>query len=259
MKIKEILQERMEIAWVGPWITRSVSAASGAENSIEWYAAFFKNLNRDTELTSWKENLELPLKIKPRIIDNPSNPKSVIEASHFINDDDEHEIEITVNRDNAPDDENTRNQFINQLTVIMVHELNHARQREKQISSVGSIDTAYELETDIFKKEPPTPTNEREKYYLYLLDHMEQDAWISQMATQINQALGSDSLQYLNEIFQKIQKEADIIINGKILNLNSLRGLYLSLDHYGAYLKQTPEQHWSRVKKNVYSYLLQYQ
>ena len=259
MKIKELLIERIDVSWITPWISRSVNAASFADDDVEWYSAFFKNLNQDSELQQWKEQIKLPLKIVSRIIDNPSNTKSMIGASHYITDDDEHEIEVTVNASRAPDDDAARKKFIDQLTSIMVHELNHAHQREQQISSTGSVDLAYEIKTDLFKKQPPAPANEKEKYYLYLLDHMEQDAWLAQIATEIHQALGDDSLTNLNEIFQKVIKDQYLTISGKILDLKSLRALYLALDHYNGYLKQRVDRHWARVKKNVYDYLRQYQ
>lgn len=259
MKIKELLIERIDVSWITPWISRSVNVASFADDDVEWYSAFFKNLNQDSELQQWKEQIELPLKIVSRIIDDPSNPKSVIEASHYITDDDEHEIEVTVNANQAPLDDAARKKFINQLSIIMVHELNHAHQREQQISSTGSVDLAYEIETDLFKKQPPEPTNQTEKYYLYLLDNMEKDAWLAQIATEIHQSLGKDSLASLNEIFQKVAKDQYLTIAGKILDLKSLRGLYLALNHYDRYLKQGANKHWDLVKKNVYVYLKQYE
>jgi hypothetical protein len=257
MKIREVITERIEISWIRPWIKSAVAAVDRYDDDIEWYERFFHNLNQSPELRAWREeNIKNPLKLRPRIMALPGNKTPLINAEHSM-EGGEHQISIEVNSAYAPKDEKSQNAFVNKLAAMMVHELNHAHQREQQLQQTGSVSAALDIDTTVWKKSPPEPRNEREEYYQYMIDHMEQDAWLSQIASEIEGKLGGDSLAQLNKIFTDVKKDPYVVIGKSILDLTALKMLYDGFQHYHKYLKRSVEDNWNRVKKSLYSYLQQ--
>jgi len=254
VKIQEILTERMEIAWVRPWIDSAINNIDRYADDVDWYEQFFDNLNRSPELKAWKEkNIKNPLNLKPRIRSVPDHRYPLLDAEHSI-ETGSHEITIEVNSAYAPLDAKSQADFAKQLSDMLIHELNHAHQREQQLRQ-GDL---YDIDTLVWRKPPPDAKNERERYFQYMIDHMEQDSWISQIASYIHSRLGKDSLSQLNKIFTDVKKDQYVIIHKQILDLSHLKILYNGFQHYQDYLKHTVEDNWNQVKKRLYSYLKQY-
>ncbi len=260
MRAKEFVMERMETSWVRPWIASSVTKIGNYKNDLEWYSKFFKNLNSSKELKQWTEkSLNRPLTIKPKLLDQPNNPLAALEAEHEISGDPiKHLITIEVNVAHAPTDEKTSTNFIDRLSSLLIHELNHASQRSGQIKKAKNDDSVYDIETSVWKTNPPKALTKRDEYYIYTLDNMERDAWISQIANDIYNKLGKDSLGNLNNILKQAQREDYVVIGSKIIQVPNLKALYDAINYYGRYLKYSKQDHWNKVKKELYSYLSKY-
>lgn len=260
MRAKEFVTERMQTTWIRPWIASAVTKIGNYKNDLEWYNKFFKNLNASQELKQWKEQaLNRPLTIKPKLLDQPNNPLSALEAEHEISGDPiKHTITIEVNVAHAPTDEKTSTNFIDRLSSLLIHELNHASQRTGQIKKSKNDDRVYDIETDVWKKLPPKALTKRDEYYLYMLNNMERDSWISQIANDIYNKLGENSLGNLNNVLKQAQKEEYAIIGGKIIQVPNLKTLWDAINYYGRFLKSSKEDTWNKVKKELYSYLSKY-
>lgn len=260
MRATEFIIERMESAWVRPWIAKAVNNIGSYNNDIEWFAKFFKNLNSSKELAAWKDSvLSRPLTIKPRLLDRPDSQYSAIEAEHEISGDPiRHLITVEVNVAQAPTDEKSSNNFIDRLSSLLIHELNHASQRSKQIDRSKNDQSVFDLETSVWKKRPPKALTKRDEYYLYMLDNMEKDAWISQIANDIHNKLGVESLDKLDNILKQSQRQDYAVIGGKIIQVPNLNALYAAIQYYGRFLKYSKDTAWNRVKKELYQYLSKY-
>jgi len=259
MRINEVLLERMDISWIRPWIEKSVLGIDSYKNDIEWFSKFFKNLNRSEELKGWKEkNITNPLSIEPKLLDKPSVPYAVLNANHQMFEPLEHVITIEVNVSQAPSDDKKTKMFIDRLSTVLIHELNHAHQRDRQLKKSKNPDDVFDIETTVWRKTPPTPVTKRDEYYMYMLDNMEKDAWVSQIAGEIHNILGKDSINYLNSILKQAQLQDYATVQNKIINVPNLKTLYDALNYYGRYLKVSKEKAWQKVKKELYQYLSKY-
>lgn len=260
MRANEFVFERMETSWVRPWISAAVAKIGSYNNDLDWYTKFFKNLNVSKELKQWKETaLNRPLTIKPKLLDRPESQYSALEAEHEISGDPiQHLITVEVNVAHAPTDEKTTDNFVDRLSSLLIHELNHASQRSQQIKKSKSDDSVIDLETSVWKKKPPAALTKRDQYYLYTLDNMEKDAWISQIANDIHNKLGADSLKYLDNILKQSQRQDYAVIGSKIIQVPNLKALYDAINYYGRFLKYSKETAWNKIKKELYQYLSKY-
>lgn len=259
MRFREIILERMEISWVRPWIESAVSKIGSYKNDLDWFRKFFKNLNSSDELKKWKEeNISHPVIIKPRLLERPDLSYAVLNAAHQIEDPLHHQITVEVNVAQAPSDQTKTKSFIDRLSSVLIHELNHTHQRDQQLKKAKDPDDIFDIETTVWKKTPPTPLTKRDEYYIYMLDHMEKDAWISQIASEIHNVLGEDSIKYLNSILKQAQTQEYATVKNRIINVPNLKLLYDALNYYGRFLKITKEAAWQRVKKELYGYLSRY-
>lgn len=260
MRLSEILTERTETSWVRPWIATAVAKIGNYKNDLEWYTKFFKNLNASKELAAWKEhNLNRKLVIKHKMLDRPDVSHSVINAEHEISGDPiVHAITVEVNVAHAPTDEKTSKNFIDRLSSIMVHEFAHASQRTGQINKSKSDDAVYDLETFVWKKQPPAPLTDRDKYYVYMLNNMERDAWVAQIANDIHNAVGDKGIGLIDNILKQAQREEYAVVGGKIIQVPNLNVLWNALGYYGRFLKTSREGSWNKIKKELYKYLSNY-
>jgi len=191
-----------------------------------------------------KEFVTERMTIKPKLLDQPNNPLAAIEADHEISGDPiKHTITIEVNVAHAPTDEKTAVNFIDRLSSLLIHELNHASQRSGQIKKSKDDDSVYDIETDVWKKTPPKALTKRDEYYLYML---------------IYNKLGKDSLGNLNNILKQSQREDYAVIGSKIVQVPNLKALWDAINYYGRFLKYSKEDTWNKVKKELYSYLSKY-
>jgi len=260
MRFNEFINERMDVTWVESWIKNSIPSAKTQEKDIEWFSKFFKNLNRNNNFTQWKEeNLKNNLTITPRFYKKPDYPSIIMNAEHYIGaDSNDHFVEIEINLLKLPKTEKDINGLVVDLTGIVVHELNHAYQREKQLLKIGDMDKVAGLDTTVFLKRPPATSNKTEKFYLYLLDGLERDAWISQLSAEIYGKLGRSGIENLNLIFRQVTRDSYVVIDGKIIDLKILKTLYDAIMYYENYLKGGKNDAWNKIKKSLYTYLKQY-
>jgi hypothetical protein len=259
MRSFEFIIERMETAWVRPWIASSVSKIGTYKNDLEWFNKFFKNLNSSEELKNWKEqNISHPITIEPKFREQPEISYSVLNAEHEMYDPLQHVITIEINVSQAPVDEKKSLAFIDRLSSVLIHELNHAHQRDQQIKKSKDPEDVFDIDTTVWKKAPPKPLNSRDKYYVYMLNNMERDAWISQIASEIHNILGDDSIKYINSIFKQAQINDYVTVKNKIINVPNLKTLYDAINYYGKYLKYGKDEAWNKVKKELYGYLSRY-
>jgi hypothetical protein len=260
MRAAQFIIERMETTWVRPWIDRAVSHIGSYKNDIEWFSKFFKNLNSDQELATWKEqNIQNKLTIKPKLLDKRDVSYAILNAEHEIFDDPlEHVITVEINVSQAPSDDKTTKTFIDRLSAVLIHELNHTHQREQQLKKSKDPEAVFDIETTIWKKKPPKPVTKRDEYYIYMLDNLEKDAWISQVASEIHSSLGNDSVKHINSILRQAQREEYATIGSKIIQVPNLKILYDAINYYGRYLKVSKEAAWNKIKKELYQYLSKY-
>ena len=260
MRSYEILKERTETSWIRPWIATAVAKIGNYKNDLEWYTKFFKNLNASKELAAWKEqHIDRKLSIKHKMLDRPDVAYSVINAEHEISGIPiEHTVTVEVNVAHAPTDEKTTKNFIDRLSSIMVHEFAHASQRTSQIKKATDDDSVYDIETDVWKKQPPVAHNERDKYYIYMLNNMERDAWVAQIANDIHNAVGDKGIGLIDNILKQAQRQDYAVVGSKIIQVPNLNVLWNALGYYGRFLKTSKEGSWNKIKKELYRYLSNY-
>lgn len=256
MKLNELLSERMNIDWVPAWIQRSINNVEKYKNDLGWYTNFFKNLSNDQEFIQWKEsNIKNPLEIKPRLKDAPDIPYAIMDAEHELFDQPiEHVITVDANVSRAPKDEKSTKSFVDRLSAVLTHELNHAHQQEKRMKG-NDIDRLDTINDQLFKTPVPKAKTAAEQRFQYMLDIMETDAWLSQTAQEIKSQLGINALKNLNVIFNTAKKDTYTSVGGKIIDLRTLKTLYDALNHYEKYLKLPKETHWNKIKKELYGYI----
>lgn len=255
MRSYEFIIERMSTGWVKAWVHAAIPPLPAKGADIEWYSKFFKNLNKGSAFKIWvKENVNGPVTVKPRLVDDETISSAILDAEHVVYEEPlKHEIVTTINI-NATLDNSNLPKFLDKLSSRLVHELNHAHQVSRQ-SEKTDMSTALDLENSPFKKSPPPAKNENEKHYLYLLNKLESDAWVSEIAHDIQNSLGDKSLKVLNGILQQVKSEEYAVAGNKIINLQNLHYLYLASKHYGGYLKLGSAGTWQKIKKELYGYL----
>jgi hypothetical protein len=255
MRTYEFIVERMSTGWVKSWVQASVPSLPESGAGVDWYSKFFKNLNKGAAFKEWaKQNVNGPIVIKPRLVDDSTISSAILDAEHVVYEEPlKHEISTTINI-NAKLDNSSLPKFLDKLSSRLVHELNHAHQVSQQ-SNKSNMSTALDLENSPFRKTPPAPKNENEKHFLYLLNNLESDAWVSEVAQDIQSALGDKSLKVLNGLLQQAKREEYAVAGGKIINFPTLHHLYLASNHYGGYLKLGSAGTWQKVKKELYGYL----
>lgn len=260
MRLHEILTERAETSWVRPWIANAVAKIGNYKNDLEWYTKFFKNLNASKELAAWKEqHVNRKLVIKHKMLDRPDVSHSIINAEHEISGNPiVHVVTVEVNVAHAPTDEKTSKNFIDRLSSIMVHEFTHASQRTGQINKATDDDAVYDLNPGIWKRTPPEPNTDRDKYYMYMLNNMERDAWVAQIANDIHNAVGDKGIGFISSILKQAQREEYAVVGSKIIQIPNLNVLWNALNYYGRFLKVSKEDSWTKIKKELYKYLSNY-
>lgn len=258
MRSYEFIIERMSTDWVNSWVGASAPPLPVNGSSIEWYSKFFKNLNKGKAFKEWaKANVKGPITISPKFVDDSESSTSVLDAEHLVYESPlKHEIISTINVGMILDNSSLP-KFLDKISSRLIHELNHAHQVSQQMNS-NDVGTALDLSNSPFKKQPPPAKNENEKHFLYLLDNLESDAWVSEVANDIQNALGDKSLKVLNGILQQVKNEEYAVVGGKIVNLTVLHHLYLASNYYGGYLKLGSAGTWQKVKKELYGYLSRY-
>ena len=260
MRSYEFIIERMDTDWVNSWVYASAPSLPKGGSNIEWYSKFFKNLNKGKAFKEWaKANVKGPITINPKLINDSEGSTSVLGAEHLVYESPlKHEIISTINVGVILDKTNNSLPiFLDDISSRLVHELNHAQQVSQQMNN-NDVGTALDLSNSPFKKQPPPAKNENEKHFLYLLDNLESDAWVSEIANDIRNELGDKSLDVLNGILQQIKNQEYALVGKKILNLPTLHHLYLASKHYGGYLKLGSAGTWQKVKKELYGYLSRY-
>jgi hypothetical protein len=259
MRATEFITERMSTGWVNAWVSASMPQVSAKGVDIEWYSKFFKNLNKGAAFKEWiKVNVKGPVVIRPKLIDDSESRDAVLDAEHLLHEDPvKHEIVCTINIGAKLDNSNL-SKFSEKLGARLIHELNHAHQVTQQMTnrSAGEI---MDLSNSPFKKRPPAPKKgTNEEHFQYILDNLEQDAWVSEVADDIRNAVGDKSLKVLNGIFQQITQNEYVVIGPKIINIPILHHLYLASKYYGGYLKLGSAGTWQKIKKELYGYLSRY-
>lgn len=249
MRAREFLIERIDISWIPGWIDNAVP--DGIDDEIEWYQAFFRNLGKDQTFQRWKKaNINNPLKIKAQLKDDPSNTRYVLGGDHEIyTDPNEHVIHVEVNVAPPLTTAQDINKFTTALSSVLTHELNHARQQDQRIDKDQDF---YDISS---KEELPEPTNRQEQNYQYVLDNLEIDAWLGQIAQELKSKLGDTAQSHLNTVFSSAPKTDNVVIDGRIIDISYLKNVYDALNYYEDYLKSSKEQMWNKVKKDLYKFL----
>jgi hypothetical protein len=261
MRYYEIVTERMETTWVRPWVSAAVAKVGEYKNDIEWYQKFFKNLNAAKSLKQWrKENIKNPLTIESKLVNNQNSTVSIIDGSHIITSQPvKHKVYLTVNTAHAPLDEKSTATFIDRVSSFLVHELNHAYQAERQLTNLKDPDAVVNLDTTVWNGKPPTPLNDRDRYYVYMLNNIEKDAWTGQIANDIQNVLGKDSLKYLENILKQAKTQDYAVVKSRIIQIPGLFALYNAAKYYNTNLKGGTEAVWNKIKKELYRYLSKYE
>lgn len=261
MRYYEIVTERMETTWIRPWVNAAVNKIGAYKNDLEWYKKFFKNLNVSKELKQWrKENIDHPLTINPRLVDDSDSSTSIIDGSHIIrNQPVEHEVLLTVNVAQAPVDEKSIKAFVDRVSSLLVHELNHAHQTEKQLKKLGDPEKVIDLDTTVWAKRPPNPVTARDKHYVYMLNNIERDAWIGQIANDIHNVLGKDSLKNLENVLKQAKVQDYAVVQSRIIQIPGLHTMFNAVKYYGNYLSGGKDGAWNKLKKELYQYLSKYE
>jgi hypothetical protein len=261
MRAEEFITERMETTWIRPWVAAAVAKVGAYKNNIEWYKKFFDNLNKSKELKQWrKANIEHPLTIEPKLVEDKDSDISIIDGSHVIsNQPVQHKVFLTVNTAHAPVDEKSTATFVDRVGSFLVHELNHAYQSEQQLKKIKDPDAVINLNTTIWAKQPPAAITERDKYYVYILNNIEKDAWTGQIANDIQNVLGKDSLKYLENILKQAQTQDYAVVKSRIIQIPGLKAMYDAAKYYNIYLKGGKEAAWNKIKKELYRYLSKYE
>ena len=259
MRATEFITERMSTGWVKAWVSAAMPPVPPAGVTVDWYSAFFKNLNKGKAFKEWaKANVKGPIVIKPKLVDDSESNTAVMDAEHLLYEDPlKHEIVCTINVGAKLDNSNLP-KFVDKLGSRIIHELNHAHQVTQQMTrkSAGEI---MDLSNSPFKKRPPVAKKgSNEEHFQYILDNLEQDAWVSEVADDIRNAVGDKALKVLNGIFQQITQNDYVVIGSKIINIPILHHLYLASKYYGGYLKLGSAGTWQKIKKELYGYLSRY-
>lgn len=257
MRAAEFLTERMNTTWVRSWVERSLPKSLPTSDPVNWFSKFFNSLNKDSEFKQWaEENIAGPVVIKPKLTDEEDISLTVMDARHIAYNTPEHEIIVNINVAPELSDDRKISKVVDSLSGKLIHELNHAHQTSRRIDNSNS-DDALEFNDRLFSQQPPKPRNETEKYYLYMIDSMEHDAWASEIAHNIKSALGNDAVKHLESIFKQAEKEDYAVIGSKIVQLDNLNGLLGAIRHYDKYLKLGKERLTQRIKREVYKYITQ--
>ena len=257
MRAVEFLSERMNTSWVKSWVERSTPKKSPINDPVNWFGDLFKALNLDPEFKQWaEENVVGPIIIKPRLTDDEDISLTVMDAKHVAFSTPKHEVIVDINVALPLSDDRKIANAMNSLSGKLIHELNHAHQTSRRFDK-AEPDAALDFGDKLFLKQPPKPKNETEKYYLYMIDSMEHDAWASEIAHNIKSALGSDSAKHLETIFKQAEKEDYAVIGSKIIQLDNLNGLLGAVRHYDNYLRLGKEKLTQRIKREVYKYITQ--
>jgi hypothetical protein len=249
------LTERISTSWVKSWVETSAPAIPPAGITVDWVGTLFKNLNKGKTFKDWaKQNVKGPITIKPRIVDDETSPYAILDAEHLVYEDPlKHEIISTINIGADLSDKKFQ-QFLDKLGSRLIHELNHAHQVSQQMGK-NEVGAALDLSNSPFSKQPPDPKNANEEHFQYLLDNLERDAWVSEVANDIRNAVGDRALKVLNGVLQQVKTQEYAVIGPKIIQLPTLHHLYLATKYYGGYLKQGSAGTWQQVKKELYGYL----
>jgi len=256
MRYHEFITERMSTGWVKPWVGSSMPPVAANGVNIEWYSKFFKNLNKGAAFKEWaKSNVNGPIVITPKFVDDSTASGAVLDAEHLLHEEPvKHEIVLTINVGAEIDNSNLP-KLVDKLGSRLVHELNHAHQVTQQMKtrSAGEI---MDLSNSPFSKQPPVPKkNSNEEHFQYLLNNLERDAWVSEVATDIQNAVGDRALKVLNGVLQQVKNQEYAVIGPKIIQLPMLHHLYLATKYYGGYLKKGSAGTWQQIKKELYGYL----
>lgn len=259
MRATEFITERINATWIRPWVLRSVPGKMPVSGHTEWYSKFFKNLQADKEFEKWtKTNVSGPLTLKPKLLAVQDNIFSILNAEHAtyyrpIS----HEIIIEVNVLPTIDDQKKLDAFVDRLAARLTHELNHAQQISVQFKATRKKTQVFKREHHIFKGTPPKPRNSNEEYLQYILNNLERDAWISEIAQDIKHKLGAESAKALPEIMKAATEETYAVIGSKIVKITALNSLYIAINYYQNQLKFTKQQLWRKVYKELYKYITQ--
>lgn len=258
MRATDFITERMSTGWVRSWVERSLPKKLPGVDTINWFSSFFKTLNKDPEFKKWAEdNISGSVVIKPKLTDDPEQSMSILDAEHVAyGEPTQHQIVTNINVAPAIDDQKKLTALVNRLSARLIHELNHAHQISQRINKVGD-DKAYDVGGSLFKTQPPNARNQVEDYYLYMLDSLEQDAWASEIAHDIENSLGKESVKNLDNILRQAEKEEYAVIGSKIIQLHNLNGLFSAIKYYGKFLKVGPDKMRQKIKTEIYKYLTQ--
>lgn len=257
MRATEFITERMVTNWITGWVDRSAPTVFPTSHDLEWYAQFFKMLNNDKAFKAWcKANIVGPVTIKPKLLDDPNQPLIVMDAEHVVsNQPIKHDIVTTINVNPEIENEKQMKQFVDKLSARLTHELNHAHQVSQQFKGGRNEDDVFDAKEKIFSKPPPAPKNKQEEYYVYLLDSLEKDAWVSEIAQTLISKLGNDAIKDLENILKQATREDYAVVGSKIVQVPDLNGLYTAINYYGQYLKLGKEKTWNKIRKELYGYL----
>ena len=258
MRAVEFLSERMNTGWVRGWVQRSVPGQMPNSQHLDWYSDFFKNLSADKEFKAWvKANVVGKLSIRPKLVDDQEELMSILDAEHVTYEGKNvtHEIVTTINVAPTIENEKQMMNFVNRLSARFTHELNHAQQVSLQLKKSKDQTATLDRSHSILKPNAPAPKTEREKYYQYLLDRLETDAWISEIAQDLIHDLGDQALPSLPNILKQAQREPYVVIKSKIVQVPALNALIAAINHYRGYLKYSKEQLYNKLQKELYGYL----
>lgn len=250
------LTERINTSWVKTWVEVSAPPVPATGITVDWFSILFKNLNKGKAFKEWaKQNVKGPIVIKPRLVDDETNPNAILDAEHIVHEEPlKHEVISTVNVGADLSDKKLQ-QFLDKLGSRLIHELNHAHQVSQQMGK-NDVGAALDLTNSPFSKQPPAPKkNSNEEHFQYLLNNLERDAWVSEAANDIRNAVGDRALKVLNGVLQQVKNQEYAVIGSKIIQLPTLHHLYLATKYYGGYLKKGSAGTWQQVKKELYGYL----
>lgn len=259
MKAAEFITERINATWIRPWVLRSVPGKMPVSGHTTWYSKFFKNLEADEEFRKWvKTNVKGPLVLKPKLLAIEDEPLSILNAEHLTYSKPiEHEIGIEINVVPTIDDQTKVNAFVDRLAARLTHELNHAQQVSVQYKATRKKSQVFTRQHHIFKGQEPIPKNDNEKYMLYMLNNLERDAWLSEIAQDIKHKLGADSAKYLPAILNQAKNESYALVGNKIVQVPNLNALYRAIQFYRGQLRVTGEQLWRKLQTELYKYITQ--
>jgi len=259
MRAEEFIIERINATWIRPWVARSVPGKMPTSGHTEWYSSFFKNLESDEEYRKWiKTNVSGPLVLKPRLLSDPYHELSVLNAEHLTyHRPIEHEIIIEINVLPTIDDQKKLDAFVDRLAARLTHELNHAQQVSVQFKATRKKSQVFKREHHIFKGTPPVPKNDTEKYFQYLLNNLERDAWVSEIAQDIKHKLGADSAKFLPVILNQAKNEDYALAGNKIVQIPALHTLYKAIQFYRGQLRYSGDELWRKLQTELYKYITQ--